>query len=341
MTASEIDSVERLPRSTWARLIPSESGSQPGRFIVELYLSTLRSPQSRRSMRASLTALARLASADPSATAERLDWLRLTYPTAVALRSAASDRWATATVNRHLAALRGVVKAGRLSNFIDRDMAEALAVALTSLPATHDGADPAARLVTDGELRAVFAGLAGRSSPVDRRDAAAVAIMAMTGVRRSELVALDRADLADDGVLLVRKGKGGKRRKVWLHGTGLDAVRDWLAVRGDWDGPLLSAVDRSGDVVTDPVAGRLSGHAIWKRVQRLTARADVPAFSPHDLRGKLASDLLDAGGDIQAVRGLLGHASVSTTARYDRRGERAARRVSLHAHVPYVPPEPA
>jgi site-specific recombinase XerD len=81
---------------------------------------------------------------------------------------------------------------------------------------------------------------------------------------------------------------------------------------------------------------RLTEQTIYDRLRYLAERAGVAAFSPHDCRRSLAGDLLDAGVDLATVQMMLGHASPATTARYDRRGERAVRQAAERVHVPYA-----
>ncbi|MEK6208567.1 MAG: site-specific integrase [Chloroflexota bacterium] len=76
------------------------------------------------------------------------------------------------------------------------------------------------------------------------------------------------------------------------------------------------------------VKHRLTDQAIYGVMRRRAADAGVARFSPHDCRRTFVGDLLDSGVDLVTVKGMAGHASVQTTARYDRRGEAAKRKAS-------------
>lgn len=82
--------------------------------------------------------------------------------------------------------------------------------------------------------------------------------------------------------------------------------------------------------------GRLSDQGVLRMVAKRAKEAGIKSFSPHDLRRSFISDLIDGGADLVVVQQFAGHASVTTTARYDRRPEAAKRRAVGLVHVPYA-----
>jgi site-specific recombinase XerD len=145
-----------------------------------------------------------------------------------------------------------------------------------------------------------------------------------------------KLDLADydltTGRLTIRGAKRNKEYTAYIEDNGAQrAMADWLTLRGDQPGPIFWAINRGGNMT----ARRLSAQAIYNMLVKRAKQAGIAHFSPHDLRRSLAGDLLDAGADIVTVQKILGHANVTTTARYDRRPEDAKRRAAGLVHVPY------
>ena len=144
-----------------------------------------------------------------------------------------------------------------------------------------------------------------------------------------------------NGQLRVRRGKGRKPRSISLPASALPALQDWLEVRGDEPGPLFSAVLKNGRLVRDPQRQLLglSGSAAWAICKERGRKAGIQPPAPHDLRRTWTGDLLDAGVDLATVQKMAGHASVSTTGRYDRRDHGVHRKAAGQLLVPYVAPE--
>ena len=140
------------------------------------------------------------------------------------------------------------------------------------------------------------------------RDRCALELLYGAGLRVSELVGLDLADL-QDGMLRVR-GKGGKEREVPIVRKAQAALQAYLARRPELkprDGTLLLN-RRGGGLTTRSVARHLARYALIAGARR--------HVHPHALRHSFATHLLDMGADLRGIQELLGHASLSTTQRY-------------------------
>jgi site-specific recombinase XerD len=167
-------------------------------------------------------------------------------------------------------------------------------------------------------------------TPAGARDAAIIALLYGCGLRRAELVALDFGDYIGGKLRVI--GKGNKERWAYLANGAARAMGDYLTVRGDAPGPLFWAGRRGGHLVP---GDRLTTQAVFVILRSRAKAAGVAELSPHDMRRTFVGDLLDAGADIATVAALAGHANVTTTARYDRRGERAKEQAAGLLPVPY------
>jgi integrase len=291
-----------------------------------VYLGRL-APGSRRTMRAALDLVATMLTSG-AADAQTLDWSAVRYQHAQAVRSGLAERYKPATVNKALSGLRGVLReAWRLGLVTSEDYRRA-----ADLEAVKGESLPPGRALTSGELKALLGACSADETAAGVRDAALLALLYGGGLRRSEAVALDVCDYdLTTGMLVVRHGKGNRDRVVYAANGAADALADWLAVRGCDDGPLFLPVNKGGVVG----GHRLTGQAVLYILRRRALQGAVTRLTPHDLRRTFISDLLDLGADISTVQRLAGHASVTTTTGYDRRGEATKRKASELLHVPY------
>jgi len=188
------------------------------------------------------------------------------------------------------------------------------------------------RAVASGELAALMETCKG-DRPADIRDAAIIALAWTCGPRRSEIASLDVSDVepTEGGYQITVKGKGGKVRQVHIGNGAADALSDWLAIRGDSPGPVFVAITKGNQIQ----ASGCSAEALAQMLDRRAQQAKVKSLSWHDMRRTVAGDLLDEGTDIATVARVLGHASVQTTARYDRRDARAVQKALQARHVRY------
>jgi site-specific recombinase XerD len=283
---------------------------------------------SRSTMHHALDAIARLLT-DGLCDAFTLNWAALRYQNTAAIRTALMKRYAPATANKMLCALRRVLKEALRLDLMDAtDYAKAV-----DLAPIKDKKRLRGRALSQDEIAALLSVCRDDSTSVGARDAALIAILRGAGLRRAEAVNLDFQDFnASAGRLEIRDGKGGQDRTVYLPTVAISLVEDWLVVRGKLPGPLLCPIRKGGRVELR----RMTPQAVLLIVQKRASLAGVAAFSPHDFRRTFCSDLLDAGTDIVTVQKLAGHASPVTTAKYDRRGEETKRKAVERLEIPYT-----
>jgi integrase/recombinase XerD len=173
------------------------------------------------------------------------------------------------------------------------------------------------RAFTAQEVSLLLDGVTG-DSPLVLRDRALLEVLYGGGLRISEAVGLDQADVAemdDDAILRVR-GKGNKERLVPIGRVAAGTLRRYLARAR----PHLARLSRrraEGALFVNSRGGRLSRQTGWRIVTEAAGRAGLGRrLTPHVLRHSFATHLLEGGADLRSVQELLGHASVSTTQIY-------------------------
>lgn len=217
---------------------------------------------------------------------------------------------APATVARRLSALAGFYEYA-----VDEDLIARSPVARVRRPRVSDESP---RLGLDKDEIVAFLAAAEASGP---RDYALACLLALNGLRVSETLALDVADLGTErGHRIVQlRRKGGKRQAAPLAPRTAEAIDALLM--GRTTGPLFET--RTGR--------RMDRHAAKKVVRRLARAAGIEkAVSPHSLRHSFVTAALDAGVPLRDVQDAAGHADPRTTRRYDRA------RYSLDRHATYA-----
>jgi site-specific recombinase XerD len=146
-----------------------------------------------------------------------------------------------------------------------------------------------------------------------RRSRALIVVLWRAGLRISEALALAESDLEQGrGALIVRQGKGGKRREVGMDEWGWEQLRPWLERRVELPvGPLFC-------VISGLTQGRpWSSSQARSTLRRLAAAAGVRRrFAPHQLRHAHAVEMAREGVPLNVIQRQLGHANLGVTSIY-------------------------
>ena len=148
-----------------------------------------------------------------------------------------------------------------------------------------------------------------------KRDHAILALLLGCGLRRAELVGLGTKDFQvreEHWVIADLIGKGKHIRTVPVPVWAKRAVDEWTTAAGISGGTIFRRVSRLGKIWGNGITPK----AIWHIVKGAAKRAGIKDLAPHDLRRTCARLCHLAGGELEQIQFLLGHASVQTTERY-------------------------
>ena len=182
--------------------------------------------------------------------------------------------------------------------------------------------------LTVAEVEALLAAPA-TSTPLGLRDRAIIEVLYAAGLRVSELVGIDAADVDLAQAQVRVMGKGGKERIGLLGRAAVRAVQAYLEAGR----PTLLERRPTNALWLNHRGGRLTvrGVALVLRKAGMQAGIRTPV-SPHVLRHTFATHLLDGGADLRVVQELLGHANLATTQIYTHVSQSRAREVYARAH---------
>lgn len=242
-------------------------------------------------------------------------------------------------MSSHLAALRTVTKLmAQLDGDDAKTMHELLREMKTPKPATVKTRSKNA--LSDEECNALLEVYATDDSLSGRRNLAIIAVLLMTGVRRSELVAMQWENINyNNATIFIPHGKGDKKRTVAImdgpDGLTVNALKQWQGMQGDDTRKyVFCRLENTGTVLGADKP--ISTTEVYKLIERTSQKAfgyryveytdkngkkrkkreALKKIAPHDFRRTLITGILDNGGNVHDAQAQAGHASGSTTLIY-------------------------
>ncbi len=225
-----------------------------------------------------------------------------------------------ATIHRKAACLRSFYRHLRREGVRDSDPT-------ASLTAPRRGRK-LPQVLTRGEIERLLS-QPGGSEPTAVRDRALLELMYACGLRASEAIALEVADVDLEDQVLRARGKGSKERVVPIGQSAARAVRAYLE-RGRRE---LVGTRPERHLFVNFRGGVLTRQGLYKIVRRHAQSAGLAdRMSPHTLRHTFATHLLAGGCDLRSVQEMLGHADVATTQLYTHLSSQRLKDVYFRAH---------
>ena len=228
---------------------------------------------------------------------------------------------ATATVRQRLSAVSSWLRYLRRQGLYDRDL-----MAKVSVPKLPKHLPVFFR---ESETEHLYdAGLFGDDF-FGQRDRLMLRMLYETGMRRSELVGLREGSVDVSGLSIKVRGKGAKERVIPIEIELAHNISEYIALKREQEGPTGGAewlfVNRKGE--------QMSPESVYYVVKKyMRPLSDADRVSPHVFRHSFATHILSEGGDLVAVKELLGHENLATTEVYTHVTREHLKEVYRYAH---------
>lgn len=294
------------------------------------YLATQGSNYSVINIRSRLNGYAKFMGAS---SAEVFDWSQLTYMSMLAYRKYLQNRsqidpgkkdLKIGSINTIMTALKGIAETCETMNVITTDQAKAI----RKIKQLRYYRVPAGRALSHSESKELLKE-PDANDMKGVRDRAIIGLMIGCGLRREEIgnLLFENIDFNRNSIKLI--GKGNKQRSVFFTSAVRTLLSNWIQYRGKEEGYLFGKISRGIRVLRKNKP--LHPNSVYNIIKKYWSKASnelsedgnisPDKITPHDLRRTFATRLFASGTDIVLVQHLMGHTSVTTTARYDRRGD--------------------
>jgi integrase len=266
--------------------------------LRQAVLDHLTSPHSRRAYAQALDSF--------------LNWLGTQPLNRAALlryRATLVDRLSPSSINLHLAVIRKLAAEATERGIL----AAEVAAGIRNIRGPRQQGTRTGNWLTADQARELIHA-PDNSTLKGKRDRALLGLLVACGLRRSEAANLNVESLQqreDRWVIVDLKGKGNRLRTVPIPGWLKDAIDQWTQAAGIHQGRLFRSINKAAIVWGEGLTEKV----VWS-VVREYAPALSPCLAPHDLRRTCAKLCRQAGGELEQIQLLLGHASIQTTERY-------------------------
>lgn len=282
------------------------------------YITRLSSLGSKRTVMSSLTIVAKMLGFTGIDTCP---WQELKRPHVLQIIFKLSEKsLSPATQNSYLSSIKGVCEEAWMLDLMNADDYQKI----YKIPSVKGSRLASGRALKPAEVAALISACSVCSEPTSMRDKAILSLLIGCGLRKAEVTSLKTQDINWNESAFTVIGKGNKQAKCFMPRQTLQALHEWLQVRGEHRGYIFSRILKNGAILDTPISGQGITY-ILKKVGHL---ASIDEFAPHDTRRTFATRMFEGGADALIVQAAMRHANLDTTRRYDFRGEKALKEAS-------------